>query len=100
MPLLYRRSTGRRLCIVGFVHCGESEQGEWAAQPVSCREGGEWNWPPRSGWLWRHQVGKYIGLLREVGYKGVLSIEHEDSPFGHKEGFRQGSNYLNQFCNT
>jgi len=58
------------------------------------------------GW-WRYVIpgfgdikwGKYIGLLREVGYKGVLSIEHEDSTFGPEEGFRHGASYLNPFCN-
>jgi len=42
--------------------------------------------------------GKYIGHLREVGYKGVLSIEHEDSTFGPEEGFRHGAQYLSQYC--
>ncbi len=59
------------------------------------------------GW-WRYAIpgfgdiqwGKYIGHLREVGYKGVLSIEHEDSTFGPEEGFRHGAQYLNQFCNA
>ena len=58
------------------------------------------------GW-WRYVIpgfgdikwGKYIGLLREVGYKGVLSIEHEDDTFGPEEGFRHGASYLNPFCN-
>jgi sugar phosphate isomerase/epimerase len=59
------------------------------------------------GW-WRYTIpgfgninwGQYIGQLRNVGYKGVLSIEHEDDTFGPEEGFRHGANYLNQFCNT
>jgi sugar phosphate isomerase/epimerase len=57
------------------------------------------------GW-WRYAIpgfgdikwGKYIGLLREVGYRGVLSIEHEDDTFGPEEGFRHGASYLNPFC--
>ena len=44
--------------------------------------------------------GKYIGQLREIGYKGVLSIEHEDDTLGPEEGFRHGANYLNPFCNA
>ncbi len=59
------------------------------------------------GW-WRYAIpgfgdiqwGKYIGHLREAGYRGVLSIEHEDSTFGPEEGFRHGAHYLNQFCNA
>jgi len=58
-----------------------------------------------NGW-WRYvipgygdiQWGEYISLLRDVGYKGVLSIEHEDRTFGPEEGFRHGARYLNQFC--
>jgi sugar phosphate isomerase/epimerase len=59
------------------------------------------------GW-WRYAIpgfgninwGQYIGQLRNVGYKGVLSIEHEDDTFGPEEGFRHGAHHLNQFCNT
>ncbi len=59
------------------------------------------------GW-WRYVIpgfgdikwGQYIGHLREAGYKGVLSIEHEDDTFGPEEGFRHGAHYLSQFCNA
>ena len=59
------------------------------------------------GW-WRYAIpgfgdikwGKYIGQLRESGYKGVLSIEHEDDTFGPEEGFRHGARHLNPFCNA
>ncbi len=70
--------------------------------------GGKWYvGVPGGGW-WRYVIpgfgdikwGQYIGHLREVGYKGVLSIEHEDSTFGPEEGFRHGAHYLNQFCNA
>ena len=30
--------------------------------------------------LWGYQMGDYISQLRGVGYRGVLSIEHEDEP--------------------
>ena len=57
------------------------------------------------GW-WRYVIpgygdikwGEYIGNLREVGYRGVLSIEHEDNTFGPEEGFSQGARYLGRFC--
>ena len=57
------------------------------------------------GW-WRYAIpgygeihwGEYIGHLREVGYRGVLSIEPEDDTFGPEEGFRHGSGYLSRFC--
>ena len=59
------------------------------------------------GW-WRYAIpgfgdikwGKYIGQLREAGYKGVLSIEHEDDTFGPEDGFRHGAQHLNPFCNA
>jgi sugar phosphate isomerase/epimerase len=57
------------------------------------------------GW-WRYAIpgygdiqwGEYIGTLRQAGYRGVLSIEHEDDTFGPEEGFRHGARYLSQFC--
>ncbi len=42
--------------------------------------------------------GEYISHLREAGYHGVLSIEHEDDTFGPEEGFRHGASYLTRFC--
>lgn len=57
------------------------------------------------GW-WRYAIpgygdihwGEYIGRLRQAGYHGVLSIEHEDDTFGTEEGFRHGARYLSRFC--
>jgi sugar phosphate isomerase/epimerase len=57
------------------------------------------------GW-WRYVIpgygdirwGEYIGNLREVGYRGVLSIEHEDNTFDPEDGFRHGARYLSRFC--
>jgi sugar phosphate isomerase/epimerase len=57
------------------------------------------------GW-WRYAIpgygdihwGEYIGRLRQAGYRGVLSIEHEDDTFGPEEGFGHGAAYLNRFC--
>jgi sugar phosphate isomerase/epimerase len=70
--------------------------------------GGKWYVGPAGGGWWRYVIpgfgdinwGRYIGHLREVGYTGVLSIEHEDSTFNPEEGFRHGARYLNQFCNA
>ena len=70
--------------------------------------GGKW-YAGVSGGGWRRYAipgfgdinwGQYVGNLRDVGYKGVLSIEHEDATFGPEEGFRHGAHHLNQFCNT
>ena len=57
------------------------------------------------GW-WRYAIpgygeirwGEYIAHLREVGYRGVLSIEHEDDTFDSEEGFRHGATHLGRFC--
>jgi sugar phosphate isomerase/epimerase len=70
--------------------------------------GGKWYAGAAGGGWWRYVIpgfgdinwGRYIGHLREVGYKGVLSIEHEDSTLGPEEGFRHGAHYLNQFCSA
>jgi sugar phosphate isomerase/epimerase len=56
------------------------------------------------GW-WRYCIpgfgeidwGRYILALRENGYDGVLSIEHEDRAFDAESGFRAGLKYLSQF---
>jgi sugar phosphate isomerase/epimerase len=57
------------------------------------------------GW-WRYAIpgygeirwGEYIAHLREVGYRGVMSIEHEDDTFGTEDGFSHGASYLSRFC--
>lgn len=42
--------------------------------------------------------GEYISHLRQNGYDGVLSIEHEDCTQTPEEGFMRGAWYLEQFC--
>ena len=54
------------------------------------------------GW-WRYVLpgygrirwGEFIGALRDIGYDGVLSIEHEDRAFPAEEGFGKAARYLN-----
>ncbi|NLO05403.1 MAG: sugar phosphate isomerase/epimerase [candidate division WS1 bacterium] len=41
--------------------------------------------------------GVYIARLRDNGFDGTLSIEHEDRAFGREEGFEKGLRYLRQF---
>ncbi|MCD6360862.1 MAG: sugar phosphate isomerase/epimerase [Armatimonadetes bacterium] len=56
------------------------------------------------GW-WRYVIpgygeidwGVYIARLRDNGYDGVISIEHEDRAFGREEGFLKGLRHLRQF---
>jgi len=53
------------------------------------------------GW-WRYTIpgtgriawGEFLGKLREVGFDGAVSIEHEDSTLGVEDGFRLGAHYL------
>lgn len=42
--------------------------------------------------------GVYIARLRDNGYDGTLSIEHEDRALGREEGFEKGLNYLKIFA--
>ena len=57
------------------------------------------------GW-WRYVIpglgdidwGVYCARLRNNGFNGVLSIEHEDSAVGREEGFRLGAAFLRQFA--
>jgi sugar phosphate isomerase/epimerase len=54
------------------------------------------------GW-WRYVLpgygrirwGEFITQLRQIGYDGVLSIEHEDAAFPAEEGFVKAARYLN-----
>ena len=56
------------------------------------------------GW-WRYCIpgygeidwGVYIARLRDAGYDGVLSIEHEDRAFGAEDGFIKGQRQLAQW---
>ena len=57
------------------------------------------------GW-WRYVIpgsgtihwGEYINCLRMNGYRGVLSIEHEDSAVSREQGFILAQRHLSQFC--
>jgi len=56
------------------------------------------------GW-WRYVIpgygeidwGIYIARLRDNGFDGVISIEHEDRAFGREEGFLKGIKQLRQY---
>lgn len=57
-----------------------------------------------SGW-WRYVIpgfgeipwGRYILALKDIGYEGVLSVEHEDGSFEAEEGFEKALRHLSQF---
>jgi sugar phosphate isomerase/epimerase len=56
------------------------------------------------GW-WRYSIpgrgsvdwGEFVSALGRAGYKGVLSIEHEDGTVGVEEGLILGKKYLENF---
>ncbi|MBN1809005.1 MAG: TIM barrel protein, partial [Planctomycetes bacterium] len=56
------------------------------------------------GW-WRYTIpgrgrvdwGEFVSALGKAGYKGVLSIEHEDGSVGKEEGLVLGKKYLENF---
>ena len=57
------------------------------------------------GW-WRYVIpgfgginwGEYLSALREIGYDGTLSLEHEDAHQTAEEGINRGTAFLEQFC--
>lgn len=60
---------------------------------VGCQGDGWWRYTlPGYG---RIRWGEFITTLRQIGYDGVLSIEHEDSAFPAEEGFAKAARYLN-----
>lgn len=63
-----------------------------ALRSLGVLDGGWWRYTiPGTG---RIPWGEYIGKLREIGYDGVLSIEHEDRTLDACEGFLLGAAHL------
>jgi sugar phosphate isomerase/epimerase len=64
-----------------------------------------WHGNQEGGW-WRYVIpgfgdidwGVYCARLRQNGFNGVLSIEHEDGSLGREEGFELGLAYLRQWA--
>jgi len=59
---------------------------------VGVLEGGWWRYTiPGTGRVdWR----QYLGKLREIGFGGAVSIEHEDGTLSAEKGFRMGADFL------
>lgn len=77
------------------THAKDTEVREEVRARVGVHGPGWWRYCiPGQG---RVQWGEYIARLRRVKYDGVLSIEHEDSLLGPKEGVLLGKRYLEQF---
>jgi sugar phosphate isomerase/epimerase len=78
------------------THAKDAAISQAKLQRIGVLEGGWWQYViPGYGIL---DWGQYIRKLREVGYDGVLSIEHEDRAYGAKEGFEKGYRHLALFA--
>jgi len=74
------------------THAKDCAINDAALRRLGALEGGWWRYTiPGTG---RIAWGEYLGRLREVGFDGAVSIEHEDGTLGPEEGFRMGAAYL------
>ncbi|KPK82555.1 MAG: hypothetical protein AMJ81_09745 [Phycisphaerae bacterium SM23_33] len=74
------------------THAKDCAVNDAALRRLGVLEGGWWRYTiPGTG---RIAWGEYLGKLREVGFDGAVSIEHEDRTLGAEEGFRMGAAYL------
>jgi sugar phosphate isomerase/epimerase len=77
-------------------HAKDTEIVEHKLAWLGNRDGRSW---------WRYVIpgfgeidwGVYIARLRDNGFDGTLSIEHEDRALGREEGFKKGLDYLRMF---
>jgi sugar phosphate isomerase/epimerase len=77
------------------THAKDTEMKADVLARRGCLAGGWWRYviPGYGSVEW----GKYVGRLRQIGYTGVLSIEHEDGAFTPEEGLEKGLDYLRLF---
>ena len=77
------------------THAKDTEMKADVLARVGCLAGGWWRYviPGYGSVEW----GKYVGRLRQSGYDGVLSIEHEDGAFSPELGCEKGLGYLRLF---
>jgi sugar phosphate isomerase/epimerase len=77
------------------AHAKDTEIKEHVLRRVGSQAGGWWRYciPGYGEVDW----GVVIARLRDVGYDGVLSIEHEDRAFGVEEGFIKGQRHLARY---
>jgi len=74
------------------THAKDTALDEAALRRVGVLERGWWRYTiPGTG---RVRWGEYLGKLREIGFDGAVSIEHEDRTLGAEEGFLMGAMYL------
>jgi sugar phosphate isomerase/epimerase len=74
------------------THAKDCAVNDAALRRVGVLDGSWWRYTiPGTG---RVAWGEYLGKLREVGFDGAVSIEHEDSTLGVEDGFRLGARFL------
>jgi sugar phosphate isomerase/epimerase len=74
------------------THAKDVAIDEARLRDIGVLEGGWWRYTiPGTG---RLAWGEYLGKLREIGFDGAVSIEHEDRTLGAEEGFRMAAAYL------
>ena len=74
------------------THAKDVAINEARLRDIGVLEGGWWRYTiPGTG---RLAWGEYLGKLREIGFDGAVSIEHEDGTLGAEEGFRMAAAHL------
>lgn len=74
------------------THAKDVAINDAALRRLGVLEGGWWRYTiPGTG---RVAWGEYLGKLRDIGFKGAVSIEHEDKTLGAEAGFIMGANFL------
>jgi sugar phosphate isomerase/epimerase len=74
------------------THAKDVAIDEAALRRLGVLEGGWWRYTiPGTG---RVDWGQYLGKLREIGFAGAVSIEHEDKTLSAEAGFAMAARYL------
>lgn len=90
----YIEGVNRYASRIFYVHAKDCEVRDGLRRLVGFLGRGWWRYtiPGTGQVMW----GPFIGRLREIGYDGPLSIEHEDGSLGREQGFLMGKRYLDQ----
>ena len=74
------------------THAKDTAIDDAALRRVGVLDGSWWRYTiPGTG---RVAWGEYFGKLRDIGFDGAVSIEHEDRTFDAEEGFIKGAAFL------
>ncbi len=88
----YLAAVGEFADRIFHTHAKDCAIDEALLRRIGVLEGGWWRYTvPGTG---RVAWGEYLGRLREIGFDGAVSIEHEDRTLGAEEGFRLAAAHL------